>query len=94
MSETKTVVVYRAWFDGVYQWGEAAPYTLGEPMKALPAAEFDALVRRASDAKRILRNLLDDTQHEAHLDCEDGPCPVREAREFLDPRPRKAGRDE
>jgi hypothetical protein len=31
-----------------------------------------------------LWNLLDDTQHADHPDCEDGPCPVREARAVLD----------
>ena len=30
-----------------------------------------------------LRGLLNDTQHASHDDCDDGPCPVREAREAL-----------
>jgi hypothetical protein len=34
--------------------------------------------------RESLRNLLSDTQHSNHADCEDGPCPVRDAREVLD----------
>lgn len=30
-----------------------------------------------------LGELLDDTQHASHKDCEDGPCPVRDARSVL-----------
>ena len=30
-----------------------------------------------------LKNLLEDTQHAEHEDCNDGPCPVREARAAL-----------
>ena len=30
-----------------------------------------------------LKNLLEDTQHAEHDDCDDGPCPVREARAAL-----------
>lgn len=39
-------------------------------------AERDAL-------REALKNLLEDTQHAEHEDCEDGPCPVREARAAL-----------
>ena len=34
--------------------------------------------------REALRNLLNDTQHAEHPDCEDGPCPVREARAALE----------
>ncbi len=34
--------------------------------------------------REALKNLLDDTQHAEHPDCEDGPCPVREARTALE----------
>lgn len=30
-----------------------------------------------------LKGLLDDTQHVSHFDCDEGPCPVRDAREAL-----------
>lgn len=30
-----------------------------------------------------LRNLLEDTQHAEHEDCDEGPCPVRQARAAL-----------
>lgn len=30
-----------------------------------------------------LKGLLDDTQHVSHVDCDEGPCPVRDAREAL-----------
>lgn len=44
------------------------------------AAEADAEIERLRAA---LQNLLDDTQHAAHANCEDGPCPVREYFETL-----------
>ncbi|MDP3627121.1 MAG: hypothetical protein Q8S12_11015 [Hydrogenophaga sp.] len=44
-------------------------------------AEADArLIAAAPDLLAALVNLLNDTQHAEHPDCEDGPCPVREAR--------------
>ena len=33
--------------------------------------------------REALRDLLNDTQHSNHANCDDGPCPVREAREVL-----------
>lgn len=45
--------------------------------------EHDAERERRIFAERALANLLDDTQHERHPDCADGPCPVREARDHL-----------
>jgi len=33
--------------------------------------------------RTALKNLLEDTQHAEHENCEEGPCPVREARELL-----------
>lgn len=30
-----------------------------------------------------LDNLLDDTQHDHHPDCPEGPCPVRDARTVM-----------
>lgn len=40
----RVVTVHRAWFGGAYQWGEGAPYTLGEPMRALPLDLFNEVV--------------------------------------------------
>lgn len=39
--------------------------------------------RRGEVLRAALAGLLDDTQHAQHADCEDGPCPVRDAREAL-----------
>jgi hypothetical protein len=41
------------------------------------ASPDEHLLRQAAEA---LQHLLDDTQHKTHPDCEEGPCPVREAR--------------
>lgn len=44
-------------------------------------AEANArLIAAAPDLLAALVNLLNDTQHAEHPDCDDGPCPVREAR--------------
>ena len=46
----------------------------------------DTLARVTAERDRLreaLKNLLQDTQHAEHEDCEDGPCPVREARAAL-----------
>ena len=46
----------------------------------------DTLTRVTAERDRLreaLKNLLEDTQHAEHEDCEDGPCPVREARASL-----------
>lgn len=40
----------------------------------------EPLLREAADA---LMDLLDDTQHKQHPDCEEGHCPVRDARATL-----------
>lgn len=37
----------------------------------------------APDLYEALKNLLEDTQHKEHADCDSGPCPVREARAAL-----------
>lgn len=38
------------------------------------------LIAAAPELLEALQNLLNDTQHKEHQDCDDGPCPVREAR--------------
>lgn len=46
----------------------------------------DTLTRVIAERDKLrdaLKNLLEDTQHTEHEDCEDGPCPVREARAVL-----------
>lgn len=45
--------------------------------------EMNSLVQERDALRNALKNLLDDTQHAEHEDCEDGPCPVREARAAL-----------
>lgn len=45
--------------------------------------ERDALKTHNIMLRVCLKNLLQDTQHAEHEDCEDGPCPVREARAAL-----------
>jgi len=39
------------------------------------------------ELRTALKNLLEDTQHAEHEDCDEGPCPVREARELLKGQP-------
>ena len=51
--------------------------------KACADAERDRLESVTHDLLEALKNLLQDTQHKEHEDCEDGPCPVREAREAV-----------
>ena len=41
------------------------------------------LIAAAPDLYEALKNLLEDTQHKEHADCDSGPCPVREARAAL-----------
>jgi hypothetical protein len=43
----------------------------------------DAAMRLVGEAADALMELLDDTQHKEHPDCEDGYCPVRDARVTL-----------
>lgn len=45
--------------------------------------EIDSANAENERLRYALKNLLDDTQHKEHEDCESGPCPVREAREAL-----------
>lgn len=47
-------------------------------------ADLEAEVARL---REVLQNLLNDTQHAEHPDCDDGPCPVREARAALESKP-------
>lgn len=65
---------------------EARLRAAAHPVQASSAAPSDAaptpreLLEKAHNA---LDDLLDDTQHAEHPDCDDGPCPVREARAVL-----------
>lgn len=49
--------------------------------------EYQVAADKLAAENKVLRdalaNLLEDTQHAEHEDCEDGPCPVREARAAL-----------
>jgi hypothetical protein len=51
--------------------------------RAALQAEVDRVVKDNKHLRDALKNLLQDTQHAEHEDCEDGPCPVREARAAL-----------
>lgn len=43
-------------------------------------AQMLAVTQQRDELLAALANLLNDTQHAEHPDCDDGPCPVREAR--------------
>lgn len=51
--------------------------------RRLCAEAIEGLIAENAKLREALRNLLEDTQHAEHEDCEDGPCPVREARATL-----------
>lgn len=48
------------------------------------AEAIESLIAENAKLRDALKNLLEDTQHAEHEDCEDGPCPVREARAALE----------
>lgn len=47
---------------------------------------FQNTVDENISLREALGNLLDDTQHVHHADCDEGPCPVREARKVMEDR--------
>lgn len=51
-----------------------------DPVTQEPSEANARLIAAAPDLLAALVNLLNDTQHAEHPDCDDGPCPVREAR--------------
>lgn len=59
-------------------------------IKARDAQWMERITKLEADRKMLreaLKGLLDDTQHAEHPDCDDGPCPVREARAALESKP-------
>lgn len=56
---------------------------LAQTRPHIAAAELRRQHALIGELVEALENLLDDTQHVEHADCEEGPCCVREARAVL-----------
>lgn len=78
MSNTKIMALADA-YEGM---SRLLPEDVAKARSALEA-EIDRVVAENERLREALKNLLQDTQHAEHEDCEDGPCPVREARAAL-----------
>jgi hypothetical protein len=63
------------------KWDDEAPTVT--PLYTSPTAAPEGWREAMEKALDALENLLNDTQHAEHPDCDDGPCPVREARAVL-----------